>query len=59
MDSSRNCISNIRPGGLPPEEAATQTIEVIEQAFAHEMTGVRLNDVRAVATGVPVVTHRL
>jgi ethanolamine ammonia-lyase small subunit len=59
MDSSRNCISNIRPGGLPPEEAATQTIEVIEQAFAHEMTGVRLNDVRAVATGVPLITHRL
>jgi ethanolamine ammonia-lyase small subunit len=59
LDSRRNCISNIRPGGLPPEAAATQTIEVIEQAFAHEMTGVRLNDVRAVATGVAVVTHRL
>jgi ethanolamine ammonia-lyase small subunit len=59
MDSSRNCISNIRPGGLPPDEAAAQMIETIEQAFAREMTGVRLNDVRAVATGVPVVTHRL
>jgi ethanolamine ammonia-lyase small subunit len=44
MDSSRNCISNIRPAGLSPEEAAAQTIDVIEQAFAHETTGVRLND---------------
>ena len=59
MDSSRNCISNIRPAGLSPEQAAAQIIDVIEQAFAHEMTGVRLNDVRAVAAGVPGVTHRL
>jgi ethanolamine ammonia-lyase small subunit len=59
MDSSRNCISNIRPAGLSPEEAARQTLDVIEQAFAHEMTGVRLNDLRAVAPAVPVVTHRL
>jgi ethanolamine ammonia-lyase small subunit len=54
MDSSRNCISNIRPAGLSSEEAAAQIIDVIEHAFAHEMTGVRLNDVRAVAVGVPV-----
>jgi ethanolamine ammonia-lyase small subunit len=59
MDSSRNCISNIRPAGLSPEEAAAQTIDVIEQAFAHETTGVRLNDLRSVAPGVPVITHRL
>ena len=59
MDSSRNCISNIRPGGLSPEEAAAQIGDMIEQAFAHHMTGVRLNDVRAVAPGVPLVTHRL
>jgi len=59
MDSSRNCISNIRPGGLPPEEAAGQTIEVIAQAFAYEMTGVRLNDFRANATGAPLIKHRL
>ena len=59
MDSSRNCISNIRPGGLSPKEAAAQIGDMIEQAFAHHMTGVRLNDVRAVAPGVPLVTHRL
>ena len=59
MDSSRNCISNIRPEGLPPEDAAAQIIDVITQAFAHEMTGVRLNDVRAVTpSGAAVITHR-
>jgi ethanolamine ammonia-lyase small subunit len=58
-DSTRNCISNIRPAGLSPEKAAAQIIDVIEQAFAHEMTGVRLNDLRSVAPAVPVITHRL
>lgn len=43
MDSHRNCISNIRPAGLSPEEAATQIVHVIEQAFGHALTGVRLN----------------
>jgi ethanolamine ammonia-lyase small subunit len=43
MDSDRNCISNIRPAGLLPEEAATQIADVIEQAFEHAVTGVRLN----------------
>jgi ethanolamine ammonia-lyase small subunit len=56
MDSSRNCISNIRPAGLSPEEAAAQSIDVIEQAFAHETTGVRLNDLRSLAPSVPVIT---
>jgi ethanolamine ammonia-lyase small subunit len=46
MDSSRNCISNIRPAGLSPEDAATQIVGVIELAFKHAMTGVRLNDLR-------------
>jgi ethanolamine ammonia-lyase small subunit len=58
MDSSRNCISNIRPAGLSPDEAAAQIIGVIEHAFAHETTGVRLNDLRSIAPGVPVITHR-
>jgi ethanolamine ammonia-lyase small subunit len=59
IDSNRNCISNIRPAGLSFDEAAAQMIDVIEQAFEHEMTGVRLNDVRTVAPSVPLVTHRL
>jgi ethanolamine ammonia-lyase small subunit len=46
MDSTRNCISNIRPAGLPPEDAATQIVGVIELAFKHAVTGVQLNDLR-------------
>jgi len=49
MDSSRSCISNIRPTGLTPGEAATQINDVTEQAFAHAMTGFRLSDKRSVA----------
>jgi ethanolamine ammonia-lyase small subunit len=43
MDSSRNCISNIRPAGLTPANAAIQIADVIDAAFAHAVTGVRLN----------------
>jgi ethanolamine ammonia-lyase small subunit len=46
MDSSRNCISNIRTAGLPPEEAARQIDDLVGRAFAHETTGVRLNELR-------------
>ncbi|MBR0756240.1 ethanolamine ammonia-lyase subunit EutC [Bradyrhizobium jicamae] len=54
MDSNRNCISNIRPAGLPPEEAATQIIGIIELAFKHAVTGVQLNDLRG-GEAIPVV----
>ena len=52
MDSNRNCISNIRPAGLAPAEAALQIIDVIEQAFAYATTGVRLNELRSAAPTV-------
>jgi len=32
--------------GLPPEDAATQIAGVVELAFKHAVTGVRLNDLR-------------
>ena len=57
MDSSRNCISNIRPAGLSLEVAAAQIVDVVEQAFAHEATGVRLIDLRSVAPGAHVIAH--
>ena len=44
MDSSRNCISNIRPAGLPPQEAASQIDDLIGTAFMHSATGVTLNE---------------
>ncbi|MBR0796004.1 ethanolamine ammonia-lyase subunit EutC [Bradyrhizobium jicamae] len=46
MDSSRNCISNIRPAGLSAEDAAAQIVGTIELAFRHAVTGVQLNDLR-------------
>jgi ethanolamine ammonia-lyase small subunit len=58
MDSSRNCISNIRPAGLAPEKAAAQIIDVIEQAFDHATTGVRSNGLRFVAPVIPVIMRR-
>ena len=49
MDSQRNCISNIRPGGLSFEDGAAQIVDIVRLAFAQEMTGVRLNDFRSAA----------
>ena len=43
VDAERNCISNIRRGGLPPEEAAEQAAALIRFMFRHHMAGVRLN----------------
>jgi ethanolamine ammonia-lyase small subunit len=57
MDSSRNCVSNIRPTGLPPEEAAMQIVDLIEDAFAHATTGVALNALRAVAPAIPAIVQ--
>ncbi|WP_284270040.1 ethanolamine ammonia-lyase subunit EutC [Bradyrhizobium iriomotense] len=57
MDSSRNCISNIRPAGLSPGEAAAQIIDIIEQAFAYGATGVRLNDLRSTAPGLRTIAN--
>jgi ethanolamine ammonia-lyase small subunit len=47
MDSHRNCISNIRPGGLSFEDGAAQIARIVGLAFAHAITGVRLNDLRS------------
>jgi len=57
LDSSRNCISNIRPAGLSPEDAAMQIVDVIELAFKHALTGVQLNDLRG-AEAIPVIGPR-
>jgi len=58
MDSDRNCISNIRAAGLAPADAAAQIIDLIERAFEHRATGVRLNDRGSVARDVPAITPR-
>ncbi|WFU39610.1 ethanolamine ammonia-lyase subunit EutC [Bradyrhizobium sp. CB82] len=57
MDSTRNCISNIRPAGLSPEAAAAQILDVVEQAFAYGATGVRLKDLRSTAPGLRAIAN--
>jgi ethanolamine ammonia-lyase small subunit len=54
MDSSRNCISNIRPAGLPVEDAARQIDALASRAFSHAMTGVGLNDLCSPASRVSI-----
>lgn len=41
-DSERNCISNVREGGLGHEQAAAQAAELIARMFRHRMAGVAL-----------------
>ena len=43
-DEKRNCVSNIRPEGLPPEAAAEKIMLLIEAAFKLQLTGVALKD---------------
>ena len=53
MDSSRNCISNIRPAGLALAEAASQIDDLIGRAFMHAATGVTLNELRVTEAAIP------
>jgi ethanolamine ammonia-lyase small subunit len=41
-DSRRNCISNIRAGGLAPEAAAERIAKLVAAAFRQQRTGVAL-----------------
>jgi ethanolamine ammonia-lyase small subunit len=43
-DAERNCISNIRPLGLPPAAAGEKLLWLIDRMFALRLTGVGLKD---------------
>jgi ethanolamine ammonia-lyase small subunit len=43
-DGERNCISNIRRGGLSAEEAAFKAHWLLREAFRRQITGVELKD---------------
>lgn len=44
MDSERNCISNVRPEGLPYRLAVHKLDYLIKQALKLKLTGVNLKD---------------
>ncbi|MBB1322033.1 ethanolamine ammonia-lyase subunit EutC [Shewanella sp. SR43-8] len=43
-DACRNCISNIRPAGLPYKEAAKRALYLLTEAKKLKLTGVNLKD---------------
>ena len=43
-DESRNCISNVRPAGLPYQEAASRLQYLLTQAHSRQLSGVLLKD---------------
>ena len=50
-DAERNCVSNIRPDGLPPADAADKLLWLIERMRTLGLTGVGLKDEQALAGG--------
>ncbi len=43
-DASRNCISNIRPDGLPAAEAARKIFQLLRASMTRSLSGVGLKD---------------
>jgi ethanolamine ammonia-lyase small subunit len=52
-DAGRNCVSNIRPGGLSAEEASSRILAIMRLAQAIKATGTRLKEDAALALSAP------
>jgi ethanolamine ammonia-lyase small subunit len=49
-DAERNCLSNIRPEGLPYQEAATRLVGLLHDAARRQVSGVGLKDERILSS---------
>jgi ethanolamine ammonia-lyase small subunit len=54
-DAERNCISNIRPAGLPVAQAAAKLLWLIEAMHRLRLTGVALKDGQPAAVARPAL----
>jgi ethanolamine ammonia-lyase small subunit len=52
-DAERNCVSNIRPDGLPIEDAARLIVALVRLALARKLTGIALKQDEALALMAP------
>jgi ethanolamine ammonia-lyase small subunit len=58
-DGERNCVSNIRNGGLRTDEAAFRVIWLLREAFRRQLTGVKLKDESNYALTGPAAAGRI